>query len=175
MQPEKKSFEAEDSQLLIDAVNNQHEEAREKHRSHFRYAEYCLYNYKAKSAGLENLRHKLKELDRSASVHAQSYEASPIGGAGDPVALRALKITELEGKISRLEYETRPIDQLIRDLNGPEVLAGSPNAELREILRLFYFGKNSAEVVIDKLGISRRRFYYSRGKLVNLVIEYLGF
>ena len=159
-------------QLLIDEQINRDEK---EHRSHFRRAEYCMYNYKAKCAGLESMRLKLKELERSGSVHAQSYEANPIGGVSDPVAQRAVKITELESKIIKLEAETRPISRLINDLNGPEVLAGSPNAELREILRLFYFGKNSADAVIDELGISRRRFYYSRGKLVDLAIEYFGF
>ena len=141
----------------------------------YRKAESCLYNYKAKCAALDSLNLKLKELNKSASVHAQSYESNINGhNIGDPVAQRAAKIFETENKIAKLELETIPVTRLIQDLNSSEVLNASPNAEQRDILKLFYFGKNSLDTVVKELNISRRRFYYARDKLVWLAAEYLG-
>ena len=143
----------------------------------FKFAEKCLYNFKANAARLKILREKLSELDKSMSMHGQSYE--PInnnGGSNDnsPVAIRALKIASLEDEISTLSLRTTPIADLIKDLSGAEVLAGSRNAELMQIMNLFYFGQNSADAVAYELNISRRKFYRNREQLVKLAIKYLG-
>lgn len=142
----------------------------------FRYAERCLYEYKANASRLKILREKLAELDASMSVHGQNYEPLAGGGEGNssPVAIRALKITSLEDEIATLEIRTTPITNLINDLSGEEVLSSSRNAELMQIMKLFYFGQNPAEAVANKLRISRAKFYRRREQTVKLAIKYLG-
>ena len=142
----------------------------------FRFAEGCMYNFKSNLARLKILREKLSELDKSMSMHGQSYEPINNGGSNDnsPVAVRALKIASLEDEISSLSLRTTPIADLIKDLSSPEALAGSRNTELMQIMNLFYFGQNSADAVAYELNISRAKFYRQREQIVKLAIKYLG-
>ena len=99
----------------------------------------------------------------------------PSGGeVSDPVSSRVLKIEQLEERIKYLERLTKPITTLITDLNSPDVLNGSYKANLMEVLRLYYFGQNIIEVILDKLNIAQRTFYKRRRELVYITICYLA-
>ena len=146
-------------------------------KDNFRYAEKCLYEYKRNLACLEVLRQDLQMLKVSSDVHAQSYD-STIGKnslPSDPVLSRLLKIETVEHRIKQLERLTKPIERFEVDLKSPEVLENSRKKDLLQILNLFYFGGNSVDLVTEKLGLSRRLFFYKRRELVLEVIDYLGF
>lgn len=142
----------------------------------FRSAEKWLYGYKRNMAGLKVLREDLYVAQAGLDVHAQNYQYtfSPAGEVSSPVHARIEKIENLEGRIRWLERYTNPITQLIEDLTAPEVLEYSENKALMDILRLMYFGKNSPEVIINELNITRRTFFRQRRELVNMAISYLA-
>ena len=141
----------------------------------FRYAEKCLYEYKRNLACLNVLYDDLKVARASVDVKAQSYNNLPSGGeVSDPVSSRVLRIEQLEERIKYLERLTKPITTLIEDLNSPDVLNGSYKAELMEVLRLYYFGQNLVEVILEKLNFAERTFYKKRRELVHITICYLA-
>jgi hypothetical protein len=147
-----------------------------KERDKFRYAEKCLYEYKRNVAGLKVLREDLRVAQAGLDVKAQSYQLT-FGFEGevrDPVHQRLVKIESLESKIQWLKRQTDPIGLLIEDLSAPEVLEYSDNKGLLDILRLLYFGRNPADIVIEELKLARRTFYNRRRELVNMAISYLA-
>ena len=148
----------------------------EQEQNNFRSAEKWLYGYKRNMAGLNILREDLRVAQAGLDVHAQNYQYtfSATGEVSSPVHARVEKIESLEGRIRWLERYTKPITQLIEDLTAPEVLEYSENKALMDILRLMYFGKNSPEVIIEELKITRRTFFRQRRELVNMAISYLA-
>ena len=148
----------------------------EQEQNSFRSAEKWLYGYKRNMAGLKVLRDDLRVAQAGLDVHAQNYQYtfSATGEVSSPVHARVEKIESLESRIRWLERYTKPITQLIEDLTAPEVLEYSENKALMDILRLMYFGKNSPEVIIEELKITRRTFFRQRRELVNMAISYLA-
>lgn len=141
----------------------------------FRYAEKCLYEYKRNLACLNVLYDDLKVAKASVDVKAQSYNNLPSGGdVSDPVSSRVLKIEQIEERIKYLERLTKPITTLIADLNSPDVLNGSYKANLMEVLRLYYFGQNVLDVILEKLNLTRRTFFRLRRELIYVSICYLA-
>ena len=147
-----------------------------KQKDKFRYAEKCLYDYKRNQACLEVLREDLRVAQISSDVHAQNYQYTFgfNGEPSNPVQARLIKIEALEERIKQLERITKPLTLLIENLNAPEVLDGSENKMLYEILRLMYLGKNIPDAIIEELKIARRTFFNRRRELVNLAVSYLG-
>lgn len=141
----------------------------------FRFAERCLYDYKANVARLEVLRTDLRVLDAASSMKAQNYDGTP--GAGypsDSVSVRLQRIERVEEDILHLERRTLPIRRLYDDLRENYVLTDSPKMILRGILELFYFGENTREATAEELGLSRASFFRKKEELVRLSIRYLG-
>ena len=146
-------------------------------KNKFRYAEKCLYEYKRNIAALDVLREDLRVEKVGTDVHAQSYQLN-FGFSSEPsnpVESRLIKIENLENKIRILERCTKPVTQLMTDLNAPENLIGSDNKLLLDILKLLYFGKNTVEAILDELHIARRTFTRKRRSLVLLTADYLAF
>lgn len=142
----------------------------------FRFAERCLYDYKANVARLEVLRTDLRVLDAVSSVKVQNYDGIPGSGyPSDSVSGRLQRIERVEGDILHLERRTSPIRRLYDDLRENYVLADSPKMILRGILELFYFGGNTREATAEELGLGRTSFFEKRKELVELTIRYLGF
>ena len=95
--------------------------------SRFRFAERCLYDYKANTARLEVLRADLKVLDAASSVKVQNYDGIPGSGThSDSVSGRLQCIEKVEEDILYLERRTLPIRRLYDDLRENYVLADSP-------------------------------------------------
>ena len=141
----------------------------------FRFAERCLYDYKANVARLEVLRTDLRVLDAASSMKTQNYDGTP--GAGypsDSVSGRLQRIERVEEDILHLERRTLPIRRLYDDLRENYVLTDSPKMILRGILELFYFGENTREATAEELGLSRASFFRKKEELVRLSIRYLG-
>lgn len=146
-------------------------------KNKFRHAEKCLYEYKRNIAALDVLREDLRVEKAGSDVHAQSYQLS-FGFSGEPsnpVENRLIKIENLESKIRLLERYTKPVTQLMNDLDAPENLQGSDNELLLNILKLLYFGKNTIEAILDELHIARRTFARKRRDLVLMTAQYLAF
>lgn len=141
----------------------------------FRFAERCLYDYKANVARLEVLRTDLRVLDAASSVKVQNYDGIPGSGyPSDSVSGRLQRIERVEEDILHLERRTLPIRRLYDDLRENYVLADSPKMILRRILELFYFGENTREATAEELGLSRASFFRKKEELVRLSIRYLG-
>ena len=147
-----------------------------KEKDKFRYAEKCLYGYKRNMACLKVLQEDLRVEEAGTDVHAQNYQYT-LGFTGEPsnpVEARQMKIESLQGRIRTLERWTKPITELIVDLTSPDVLNGSNNAAMMEILRLLYFGGNLPDVIIEELKIARSTFFKRRRELVYVAIAYLA-
>ena len=141
----------------------------------FRFAERCLYDYKANVARLEVLRTDLRVLDAASSMKAQNYDGTPGSGyPSDSVSGRLQRIERVEEDILHLERRTLPIRRLYDDLRENYVLTDSPKMILRGILELFYFGENTREATAEELGLSRASFFRKKEELVRLSIRYLG-
>lgn len=141
----------------------------------FRFAERCLYDYKANVARLEVLRTDLRVLDAISSVKVQNYDGTPGSGyPSDSVSERLQRIERVEENILHLERRTLPIRRLYDDLRENYVLADSPKMILRGVLELFYFGENTREATAEELGLSRASFFRKKEELVRLSIRYLG-
>lgn len=141
----------------------------------FRFAERCLYDYKANVARLEVMRTDLRFLDAISSVKVQNYDGTPGSGyPSDSVSGRLQRIERVEENILHLERRTLPIRRLYDDLRENYVLADSPKMILRGILELFYFGENTREATAEELGLSRASFFRKKEELVRLSIRYLG-
>lgn len=147
-----------------------------KEKDKFRYAEKCLYEYKRNLACLKILREDLRVEESGTDVHAQNYQCAFTftGEPSNPIEARQMKIESLQGRIKMLERWTKPITELINDLTSPNVLNGSNNAAMMDILRLMYFGGNTPDAIIDELNISRRTFFSRRRLLVYVTIGYLA-
>ena len=145
-------------------------------KNKFRHAEKCLYEYKRNIAALDVLREDLRVEKAGSDVHAQSYQLSfNFGEPSNPVESRLIKIENIESKIRLLERYTKPVTQLMNDLNAPENLQGSDNELLFNILKLLYFGKNTVDAILDELHIARRTFARKRRELVLMTSDYLAF
>ena len=151
------------------------EEVQTKRRreSPFRFAEGCLYNYQENLARLERLRADLAKLS-SRTVTNYEAEGHAAGTHSDPVLKCVQQREALEGEIAGLERRTDPVTRLLADLESPNVLKGSPYAQIAKILRLYYFGKNSREQISNELKIGMRTIYEKRAELVKMAIRYLG-
>ena len=147
-----------------------------KEKDKFRYAEKCLYGYKRNVACLKVLRDDLRVEEAGTDVHAQNYHSmfNSTGEPSNPVEARQMKIESLRERIRVLERCTKPITELINDLTSSNVLNGSSNAAMMDILRLMYFGGNTLDVIIEELNISRRTFFNRRRSLVYVTIGYLA-
>lgn len=147
-----------------------------KEKDKFRYAEKCLYGYQRNMACLKVLREDLRVEEAGIDVHAQNYQYSFdfTGEPSNPVEARQIKIENIQGRIRTLERCTNPITELITDLTSPNVLNGSNNAAMMEILRLLYFGGNTPDVIIEELNIARRTFFKWRRALVCMAMAYLA-
>ena len=145
-------------------------------RDAFRFAEKCLYSYPENCIRLDALKEALAELNMSASVQGQGYEAIGFGHGGEsnPVAARAQKIADLEEEIQKLERITLPIVRLCKHLHDDYILEDSLKGELSKILNLCYFGGNSGAQVALRLGVSERKVYKLRYRLVSMTIRCLG-
>ena len=142
-----------------------------------RLAEKCLYSYNENLARLDVLRKDLKVLRVTSSVQAQRYDAVSAhgnGGHSDPVMARMLRIEGMERLISWLERRTLPIQRMVADLEGPDVLPNSPKADLLKVLRLLYFGNNLLSQVADEMKVSRQFVHNKREELRKMAISYLG-
>lgn len=146
-------------------------------KDRFRHAEKCLYGYKRNVACLKVLREDLRVLEASTDVHAQNYQYqfTETNVPSNPIEARQIKMEALQARIRKLERCTNPITELMRDLTSPDVLNGSSNLALMEILKLMYFGGNTPDVIISTLNIARRTFFKRRRELVNIAITYLAF
>ena len=147
-----------------------------KEKDKFRYAEKCLYEYKRNMAGLKVLREDLRIAEISTDVQAQNYQHTfeQTGEPSNPVESREIKIEKIRERIQILERYTKPITELISDLTSPNVLNGSSNEAMMDILRLVYFGGNTPDMVIEELNISRSTFFTRRRLLVYVTIGYLA-
>lgn len=147
-----------------------------KEKDKFRYAEKCLYGYKQNMACLKVLREDLRVEEAGSDVHAQNYQYTFgfTGEPSNPVEARQIKIENIQGRIRMLERCTNPITALIADLTSPNVLNGSNNAAMMDIMRLLYFGGNTPDAIIDELNIARRTFFKRRRALVYTTITYLA-
>ncbi len=147
-----------------------------KQKDKFRYAEKCLYEYKRNMACLDVLREDLRVLEASTDVHAQNYQYqfTETNEPSNPVEARQIKIEMLQDRIRRLERYTKPITKLIEDFTSPNVLSGSNNEAMMEVLNLMYFGGNTPDVITDELKITRRTFFRRRRELVFTTIDYLA-
>lgn len=147
-----------------------------KEKDKFRYAEKCLYGYKRNLACLKVLREDLRVEEAGTDVHAQNYQYTFgfTGEPSNPVESRQIKIENIQGRIRTLERCTTPITMLIGDLTSSNVLNGSNNAALMDILRLMYFGGNTPEAIMEELKIARRTFFKRRRALVSVTICYLA-
>ena len=147
-----------------------------KEKDRFRYAERCLYGYQKNMACLKVLREDLRLEEAGSDVHAQNYQYTFgfTGEPSNPVEARQIKIENIQGRIRMLERCTNPITLLIADLTSPNVLNGSNNAAMMDILRLLYFGGNTPEAIIEELNIARRTFFRIRRSLVYTTIGYLA-
>ncbi len=147
-----------------------------KEKDKFRYAEKCLYGYKRNMACLKVLQDDLRVEEAGSDVHAQNYQYTFgfTGEPSNPVEARQIKIENIQGRIRMLERCTKPITSLIEDLTSPNVLNGSNNAAMMDVMRLLYFGGNTPDVIIDELKIARRTFFRIRHALVCTTIVYLA-
>lgn len=147
-----------------------------KEKDKFRYAEKCLYGYKPNIACLKVLREDLRVAEAGTDVHAQNYQYTFgfTGEPSNPVESRQIKIETLKERIRMLERKTAPITALINDLTSPNVLNGSSNAAMMDVLRLMYFGGNTPDVIIEELNIARRTFFRIRRMLVYTTAAYLA-
>ena len=147
-----------------------------KEKDKFRYAEKCLYGYKQNIACLKVLREDLRVEEAGSDVHAQNYQYTFgfTGEPSNPVEARQIKIENIQGRIRMLERCTNPITALIADLTSPNVLNGSNNAAMMDIMRLLYFGGNTPDAIIDELNIARSTFFKRRRALVCTAIAYLA-
>lgn len=139
----------------------------------FKFAERCLYEYPENCARLERLRADVK---RASSAPVQNYSPSNKHGThSDPVWRFVMRVEAMEDQIETLSRRTGPITRMLADLEGANVLEGSPKAEMARVLRLLYFGKNDKKRVAEELNMSRPQLYRKREELVKLAIRYLGF
>lgn len=142
----------------------------------FRFAEKCLYEYKRNLACLEILHSDLHIARVGLDVKAQSYQLTLdfTGDVSDPVSARLIKIEGIEERINKLERITKPITNLIKDLNGDDVLNGSHNKDLMQVLRLLYFGKNTPEKIMQELNIAKTTYFKRRREIVLAAICYMA-
>lgn len=141
----------------------------------FRFAERCLYDYKANVARLEAMRTNLRVLDAASSVKGQNYDGIPGSGyPSDSVSGRLQRIEKVEEDILHIERRTLPIRRLYDDLRENYVLEDSSKMVLRGILELFYFGENTWQATAHELGLGRASFFRKKEELVRLSIRYLG-
>ena len=142
----------------------------------FRYTEKCLYEYKRNISAIHVLREDLRVENAQTDVHAQNYQLvfGFTGEPSNPDEARLIKIQNLEERIYKLERCTNPITQLITDLNAPENLKYSDNKLLLDILKLFYFGKNTISDILDELHLRQRTFSRKRRQLVFMACGYLA-
>lgn len=142
----------------------------------FRFAEKCLYEYKRNLACLEVLRDDLRVAEAGLDVKAQNYQYTFnfSGEVSDPVSARLIKIEQLEERINKLERITKPITNLINDLDSSDVLNGSRNKDLIQVLRLQYFGKNTHEAILQAMNIAKTTYFRMRQELVFVVICYMA-
>ena len=117
---------------------------------------------------------RVTQADTDVRVQNYQYTFGFNGEPSNPIQARLIKIETLEERIKQLERITKPLTLLMENLNAPEVLDGSENKILYEILRLMYLGKNIPDAIIDELKIARRTFFKRRRNLVNLAVSYLG-
>lgn len=147
-----------------------------KEKDKFRYAEKCLYGYKRNMACLKVLREDLQVEEAGTDVHAQNYQYTFgfTGEPSNPVEARQIKIESIQKRIRVLERYTEPITALIGDLTSSNVLNGSNNAAMMDIMRLLYFGGNMPDAIIEELNIARSTFFKRRRALVCTAIAYLA-
>ena len=145
-----------------------------EHRSKFRFAEGCLYNYQLNLSKIVTLREKLELLKQSSSVKAQSYEAMPHGGdISRPVEQRTMQIADIEARLANLKSVTQPIARMMESLKREYGIDESLNKKILELVELRYFARGSWPQIADKLQVSIDTLKYWRQQVVELTIEHL--
>lgn len=152
-----------------------YQEDLQKSDNHYQRTERILYQYKINIAKLAALEDELKILEVSTDVKCQDYsrEITEHSSPSNPVEARVIRIEKVTEMIMRVKLLINPVNRLEKDLSSSDVLEGSINAEMLKILRLCYFGGNSADQVAEELHITRRTVYNIRHKLVRLAMEYI--
>ena len=142
------------------------------------YIEECLQDYPANLTRIEVLRRDLEVL--RASTDVKGHMLSALGESrkkrapSDPVHEYVAKIERLEFEIERLDRITMPITRMIKDLKSPYALKGSLNDDFIKVLGLYYFGRNTMDIVLKSGGWSRATFFRRKKELIKLTQDYLG-
>ena len=131
------------------------------------YVERCLYDYKANVAEIEILR---EERENLMSMHGQSYEANNSSGKNDPVANTANQKLTLEKKISHIEKRVKPVNKLIKDLQGSSLRV----QQMLGILRLKYIEHEDKDTIKHTIAVSEATFWRRVRDLLRLAKRYFG-
>lgn len=145
------------------------------------YVDECLENYPSNLIRIEVLNKDLQLLRSSSDVHAQNYlrihnnDSVNRGSHSDPVVSYVLQIEKVEEEIKRLQRITEPISKMIQDLKTPYATDDSLNNDFIKILGLYYFGRNSVQIVLEITRWSRAAFFRKKKQLALLAKNYLGY
>ena len=147
-----------------------------KKTDNYRFAEKCLYEYPSNKARLNALLDELEILRTSSDVRGHSYEVgnNVKGSHAEPVSAYVERIESVEHAILRVRRYVDPITKLTADLSCSYILANSKGEDCRNILYLYYFGKNAIQSILSQMNISKSVFYERRKYLVQQAIKYLG-
>ena len=105
----------------------------------------------------------------------RSNDSVKKGMHSDPVVSYVIQIEKLEEEIKRLQRITEPISKMIQDLKTPYASEDSLNNDYIKILGLYYFGRNSVQIILDITQWSRAAFFRKKKKLALLAKNYLGY
>lgn len=141
-------------------------------RREYRYTERCLYDYPRNAESLRVLSAELGMHYSHGDIHIQRYDASPgaSGGYSNPVLTYLQRADSLERSIIRLNRIVIPITLYRERL----VTSFRPDAECRfSLLEAHYFRKGAVADVMREHGLTRRRIYAMRRRIVEEVYLYL--
>lgn len=120
-----------------------------------------LYRYPADLARLDLLRLRLASLS---SMAGQRLDALG-GGSGDPVGERAAIADALEREIAALEARVRPVESLLKWLDG----GGDDLRLLGEIVRRKYFQRSRWKEIRWGMAISERTLRRRKQALLRIL------
>ncbi|MBR2207269.1 MAG: hypothetical protein IJ859_00505 [Synergistaceae bacterium] len=132
------------------------------------YVEKCLYGYKANLAELEVLYEERKNL---MSLHGQTYEINNSSGEQDPVGNIVNQGFSLDKRISQLEKRVKPVDKLMKDLQGSSLRV----QQMSEILRLKYINHEDKDSIKKKVAVSDITLWRRTKDLIALAKRYFPF
>ncbi len=131
------------------------------------YIERCLWDYRDNLVSIEIMREELAGL---MSVHGQDYGGKCANESADPVSKVCERVMTLERNIKKAEKMTMPITRMAEGLCGSDLRI----CQMREILRLKYFGHESKEAVIREAGITEKTYYRRCSEIKRLARKYFG-